>query len=72
MRMNKVVSVAGLSTLCGALLLGRAGAQEATAPQAGATLEEIVVTAEKRESTVQETPISMTAISGDQIGRAHV
>jgi len=30
-------------------------------------LEEIVVTAEKRNSTVQETAISMTAISGDQL-----
>ena len=28
-------------------------------------LEEIVVTAEKRTSTVQDTPISMTAMSGD-------
>ena len=28
-------------------------------------LEEIVVTAEKRASTVQDTPISMTALSGD-------
>jgi iron complex outermembrane recepter protein len=28
-------------------------------------LEEIVVTAEKRSSTVQDTPISMTALSGD-------
>jgi iron complex outermembrane receptor protein len=31
----------------------------------GDALEEIVVTAEKRESTVQDTPISMTAMSGD-------
>jgi iron complex outermembrane receptor protein len=30
-------------------------------------LEEIVVTAEKRNSTVQDTPISMTALSGDQL-----
>ena len=30
-------------------------------------LQEIVVTAEKRESTVQKTPISMTAISGEAL-----
>ena len=33
----------------------------------GSGLEEIVVTAEKRNSTVQETAISMTAIAGDQL-----
>ncbi len=41
--------------------------QAAWADSAGRpdALEEIVVTAEKRESTVQDTPISMTALSGD-------
>jgi outer membrane receptor protein involved in Fe transport len=38
-------------------------------PQAGfpEALEEIVVTAEKRESTVQRTPVSITAITGQEI-----
>jgi outer membrane receptor protein involved in Fe transport len=42
-------------------------ATAAAAPADNAGLEEIVVTAEKRNSTVQDTAISMTAISGDQL-----
>jgi len=40
-------------------------AQEA--PSQNTMLEEIVVTAQKRESTLQETPLSVTAITGDQL-----
>lgn len=41
-------------------------AGSAAAPQAN-ELQEIVVTAERRESTVQQTPLSITAVSGEQL-----
>ena len=47
-----------------ALAAGTASAQTATADSG---LVEIVVTAEKRSSTIQDTPISMSALSGDQL-----
>jgi iron complex outermembrane receptor protein len=66
--MKKVLSSASgaAMTLICAFGLDR---QLAAAPAAGAEpgLEEIVVTAEKRDSTVQATAISMTAISGAQL-----
>jgi iron complex outermembrane receptor protein len=62
--------VAALAALLSAALpLARALAGPADASESGGTLEEIVVTAEKRASTVQETAISMTAISGDELLR---
>ena len=44
-----------------------AQAQVSRDPGAAGELQEIVVTAEKRESTVQKTPFSITAISGEQL-----
>jgi iron complex outermembrane recepter protein len=67
MRINRLFSVAGLATLGGTLLLGRAVAEPPADTVADGALQEIVVTAEKRASTVQETAISMTAISGDEL-----
>jgi len=60
----------GLAAALGAALLvypgGPAGAQQARGDVPD-QLEEIVVTATKRTSTVQETPLSITAISAEDI-----
>ena len=66
---DRLVSIArtcavALLVVTVATWLQQAAAQELRAP---ATLQEIVVTAEKRESTAQNTPISLTAISGQDI-----
>jgi len=42
-------------------------AESAGSSSAGSALEEVVVTAQKRVSTVQDTPISIAAVSGDDL-----
>jgi iron complex outermembrane recepter protein len=62
---KKSVVLACCVTGIGGMLTQGASAQQARAEST--QLEEIIVTAEKRESTVQNTPISLTAISGADI-----
>jgi iron complex outermembrane recepter protein len=59
---KKVVGSVAVLIVCGA------GADVAFAQQAGTEqLQEIVVTAQKRESTVQTTPLSITALTGQDL-----
>lgn len=45
--------------------VAQVSAASGTAPDSG--VQEVIVTAEKRSSTVQDTPISMTALTGEQL-----
>lgn len=45
----------------------RAQAGAADTPKSGTEIQELVVTAEKRSSTVEKTPISVTAVSGKEL-----
>lgn len=48
------------------------GAQTAQAEGGAAELQEVVVTAERRATDVQSTPIAVTAVSGDQLQTLHL
>jgi iron complex outermembrane receptor protein len=65
---------AAAALLCAAAFSGPALAAPAgsTPAENNAGLEEIVVTAEKRESTVQATPIAMTALSAGDLAAENV
>ncbi len=68
-RMSLVAALLSAATFSGTVL----GASPANTPTEQNTgLEEIVVTAEKRESTVQATPIAMTALSAGDLSEQNV
>src|ERR1700722_8753947 len=62
-------SLATVGAVCGtALLFGpNTHAQSVPDPESASPLTEVVVTAQKRASTVQETPISITAVTGEDL-----
>ena len=72
--MGKTVAVGLFSVFALVCVSGPALAQEgqlveAEDDQSHLVLEEILVTAQKRERNLQETPIAVTALSGDLSGQ---
>jgi outer membrane receptor protein involved in Fe transport len=66
-RLRVVIAGTALTGALEPFSAARASADAAVAPEGSSGLEEIVVTAQKRVSTVQTTPISITAVSGDDL-----
>jgi len=63
----KLLASAGATALLASAGAGVAAAQEVTEPE-----EEIVVTATKRETAVQDVPVAVTTVSGEQVAGAGV
>lgn len=63
-----MAAAAGVFALAGASAFAQDNAQQAPADGASAeVLQEVIVTAQKREESLQETPIAITAFSAQQL-----
>ena len=59
--------------MLGLVLVGLPGLQSAPSALAqGAVLEEVIVTARKREEAIQDVPVSVTAFTGNQLRDAGI
>ena len=67
----KSVWLLGLLAGSSILPFGAAFAQTAAAPS-GSTIQEVVVTAQKRETKLETTPLTVNVISGQQLAQAGV
>jgi iron complex outermembrane recepter protein len=71
-RLNRLFQIAALAST-GVFGAGTAPAQQADAPGAEAeSLEAIVVTARRREESLQDTPVAVTVLSADALQRQQV
>ena len=61
----------GLAFTCGAIL-SASGIEHAAAQTDGAALDEIVVTAQKREQRLQDVPISVVVATGESLSKQNV
>ena len=65
MKISKMRLLATTAPLAAVLLSTPSFAQEETSDGAG--IEEIIVTAQRREENLQDVPLSVTAVSGDKL-----
>ncbi len=70
-RLREILALLAISSLCGQAFAAAAAATGGSGKESS-ELEEVVITAEKRESTVQETPISLTALSAAQLQNENI
>ncbi|MEY4255322.1 MAG: hypothetical protein RLZZ141_549, partial [Pseudomonadota bacterium] len=62
----------GVSAIAVAAVAMPAFAQEAAPAKGGSILEELVVTAQKREEAIQDVPIAVSAFSQDSLEKAKI
>src|SRR5437879_2808187 len=61
-----------VAAILGGASVGAAGAEPAAGTTEGGALEEIIVTAQKREQSIQDVPISMQALTGQALQQLNV
>ncbi len=74
MKPNAKISaaVAAILSAPGTAIVFAAPADTATATAAGSELQEVIVTAQHRSESIQDVPITIQAITGDQLGKLAV
>jgi outer membrane receptor protein involved in Fe transport len=74
MKPNPKISAAVAAVLWapGTAIVFAAPAETATATAAGSELQEVIVTAQHRSESIQDVPITIQAITGDQLGKLAV
>ena len=74
MKPNSKISaaVAAILSAPGTAIVVAAPADTATATAAGSELQEVIVTAQHRSESIQDVPITIQAITGEQLGQLNV
>jgi len=65
MKIKVLGSILGAAPLAAAMLLNFGVANSVVAAEADLVIEEVIVTARKREESAQEVPVAITALSGE-------